>query len=154
MRRVNNIVLIISLILSICPNLISAVDFNYDISVDTAFYKVKAFQTTITGTVDELFGTIINDYQAGIAKVAIIDFGINNSAGLSFDLILDSIYVRTYKETQLGFDLVGQADILRFNGAIINAKECAFFRVTLDYPHIDNYTSQYRVKIRIFGDYE
>jgi hypothetical protein len=129
------------------------VDFNYDISVDTAFYKVKAFQTTIAGT-HELFGTIINDYQAGIAKVAIIDFGINNSAGLSFDLIIDSIYVRTYKETQLGFVLVGQADILRFNGATVGAKECTLFRATLDYPHIDNSSSQYRVKIRIFGDYE
>jgi hypothetical protein len=129
------------------------VDFNYDISVDTAFYKVKAFQTTIAGE-HELFGTIINDYQAGIAKVAIIDFGINNSADVTNDLIIDSIYVRTYKETQLGFDLVGQADMLRFTGVVIGTKECALFRATLDYPHTDNYTSRYRVKIRIFGDYE
>lgn len=154
MLRVYKTVLFLGFIVFVCPNILMGdVDFNYDINVDTAFYKVKAFQTTIASS-HELFGTIINDYQAGVAKVAIIDFGISNSASLSFELIIDSIYVRTYKATQLGYDLFGQADMLRFTGVTIGEKEYALFRATLDYPHTENYTSQYRVRIRIFGDYE
>jgi hypothetical protein len=118
-------------------------------------YKAKAFQSTITGTADELFGTVLNTYQTALYKVAIIDFGITNGSNtLAFTLIIDSIYVRTYKNNVGGYVLFGQSDMLRFTGVNVGGKECATFRTSIDYPHTANDRATYIVKIRIFGSYE
>jgi hypothetical protein len=146
---------IINVLVYLIPWLLPATNFTYNVDVDTGLYKAKAFQSTITGTEDELFGTVLNTYQTALYKVAIIDFGITNgSSGTPYDLVLDSIFVRTYQSTDGGFVLFGQADMLRFKGVTINRKECASFRTSIDYPHTGNITSTYRVEIHIFGSYE
>jgi hypothetical protein len=148
-------IVVVGIFVCFMLRLLPATDFDYIIEVDTGLYKAKAFQSTITGTADELFGTVLNTYQTALYKVAIIDFGITNgSSGITFDLVIDSIYIRTYKNNVGGYVLFGQSDILRFSGVGVSRKECASFRTSIDYPHTDNDRATYIVKIRIFGSYE
>jgi len=144
--------------LTTCLNILlfaDNVDYTYNIDMDTSLCKAQTFSTTVTGVPVLLYGTVLNLQLEGGKKITVIDFNLTNSSNTtSFTLIIDSIYVRTYENTQLGYDLYSRSDFIHVLAVNVDQKESYFFRSTLQYPHTENWGSTFRVHLRIFGSSE
>jgi hypothetical protein len=151
-------ILICTVVLLCLPHVLQAqsIDFTHNTYMDTALYKAQTFKTTITGTLCELYGTILNAKNNN-SKVSKINFNITNgNIPSTFTLILDSIYVRVEKRIPIdtGYGLYSKVEMAPISLANIQHKDCHTFAVTLQYPHTANPGPQYRVQIRIFGCWE
>ncbi len=139
--------------------------------LDTASYKCAEFNTTLSGTMVNLYGTILNMTPPNIR----INFGLTHyRTGIGFDLVIDSMRVEVYRVTSQAPDIRNAVCIIDnklriMENAVLhshirmiyapytmqlNAKEAFTYEIALDYPHTNNNGPEYAVVFYIWGSYE